>query len=331
MKPRAVPSFSPSGTGEPFASVVISVHNDREHLRDCLCSLRKQHYRNFEVIVVDAGSTDGTGDMVKDEHPEVRLIITKKVGIGEATNKALLAAKGDYIVFDLNSDDIVSPTWLRNLVEFMENNTSVGVLGGKRYAYGTDTIDSAGGSINFLTGDGPPIGHGKRDCGDYSTAREVDYVPVIMTRRDVLHTVGLLDEGYSLYFEEPDFCLRAKRCGYKVMYTPNAVHWHRGASVIGGSSLKQYYYLRRNQLRFVIKNFAMHYLMISLFWLLVVRVFLDALSTTSWFVSLMRTVRPSSMWPEFDKRVPSVQLHAIAWNVFHFKEIVRMRGRGADH
>lgn len=324
MSRNLLPTGRSSNSGS-LVSVVISNRNDVQHLRECLQSLLGQTYCNFEVIVVDAASSDGSADMVASEFPNFRLLKTGIVGPIEANNLGFLAAKGDYVVLDLNSDDVVSPTWLSNLLQVMQKDPRIGVAGGKRLVYGAGMIDCAGAVINFLTGATPPLGRGRKGNAAFESVFEVDYVPVMMIRRQVVAEVGLLDESYVFYYEEPDFCLRAKRAHYKVVCVPDAVHWHHGSATIGKLSLRKYYYLRRNQIRFTIKNCPIRYLFFTLVWLLVIRTLIDSLCSIPASRRVLRLVAPNSFWSNLDKRTSIVQLQVIRWNLDRTRETLKAR------
>jgi len=174
-----------------LVSIIISNYNGKEHLRECLSSLMRLKYANYEVLVVDAASTDGSPEMVQRAFPEVKLIKKRKIGIGEAINFGIMAAKGDFIAFDLNNDDVVDENWLGSLVEVLDSSQDIGVVCGKRFSYNNKKIlDSAGGKINFFTGETPIIGQNKVNSMEYDVQREVDYFGVILTKRGVLKKVG---------------------------------------------------------------------------------------------------------------------------------------------
>ncbi|MDD1748698.1 MAG: glycosyltransferase family 2 protein, partial [Methanothrix sp.] len=202
---------SPGSAGRPLVSVIISNFNGRDLLCRCLNSLRQLHYPKVEVIVVDAGSTDGTPEMVLADFPEVRLVREKRVGIAEALNIGIRKSNGSIVVFELNNDDVVSPGWLDPLVDTVLRSQEVGVAGGKRYMANTDRIEEAGGRI-FL---GLTLGRGwmRRDSKKYNTSREVDYVSVLAVRREIFTKIGLLDETYFIGGDDVDFCLRVRRAG----------------------------------------------------------------------------------------------------------------------
>lgn len=249
-----------------MASIIISNYNGEKHLHECLSSLMQLDYPLYEVIVVDAASTDNSVAIIERDFPEVRLIKKGKIGIGEALNYGISVAQGEFIVFDLNNDDIVDKKWLTNLVKVLASSPDIGVVCGKRFKYGSNNIlDSAGGRISFLTGSTPTIGGDELDSTMYNVQKEVDWVPVIATRRAILEKVGLCDPSYYFYQEDSDFCLRVKRSGYKIVFVPSAVFWHKGSSTVRQQSRKSYYYSYRNQIRFILKNYPVHFMILALF------------------------------------------------------------------
>lgn len=242
--------------GKPLVSIIISNYNGKELLKECLSSLMGLDYPNFEIIVVDSGSSDGSAEMVEENFPLVNLIRTERIGIGEAANIEISKARGEYIVFDLNNDDVVSKDWLTKLVEVLESSPQIGIVCGKRYLGNSNSIlDSAGGRI--VLGVTLAIGHGKEDS-KYNTPNEVDYVAVPMVKRKVFEEVGLVDEEYFIYGEDVDFCLRAKKAGYKIMYVPDAVFWHRRSATIGDKTPRRLYYLSRSRIRIVRKFYPIY-------------------------------------------------------------------------
>ena len=241
----------------PLVSIIISNYNGKDLLRGCLNSLKRLRYPNYEVIVVDSGSIDGAPEMVKKEFPRVKLIRKGKIGIGEAINIGISASRGDVLVFDLNNDDIVSEDWLDPLVETLLSSPTIGIVCGKRYLADTNSIlDSAGSVILFGITIGR--GHGKMDSAKYNRIQEVDYVPVVATRRDVIERVGLLDEDFYIYGEDVDFCLRAKKLGYKTVYVPSSVFFHKRSATIGERSPRGLYWTAKSRILLIIKHHPLH-------------------------------------------------------------------------
>jgi GT2 family glycosyltransferase len=213
------------------------------------------NYPSFETIVVDSGSMDGSADMVEEEFPSVKLLRRRKCGIAEAINQGIASAKGEFLAFEVNSDDVVSKEWLHFLVKSLLSSSKIGIVGGKRFLLEEHgLLDSAGGKI--LLGVTYALGHGKRDSGKYSIGREVDYVPVIVTRKQVVDRIGRLDEGFDIYGEDVDFCLRARKAGYKVVYVPDAVFWHKRSAGVGVASTRRLYYLILSRVRLILKHYS---------------------------------------------------------------------------
>jgi GT2 family glycosyltransferase len=122
----------------------------------------------------------------------------------------------------------------------------------------------AGGKINFVTGNTAPLRSKNTESQHDGSIREVDFVPVVIAKREVYANIGLWDTEYKLLFDETDFCLRAKKQGYKVVFVPDSIVWHKvGPAGLGGSE-KRIYFLFRNRIRFIIKNFPVHYLITAL-------------------------------------------------------------------
>ena len=220
----------PSSVQYPMASIIISNCNGEKYLHECLSSLMQLDYPLYEVIVVDAASSDNSIAIIERDFPEVHLIKKGRIGIGEALNYGISVAHGEFIVFDLNNDDVVDKNWLARLVKVLVDSPDIGVVCGKRFKYGSNNIlDSAGGSVSFLSGNGSIIGHNKLDSTMFNVQKEVGYAPVIATKREILEKVGLCDPSYYIYFEDSDFCLRVKRSGYKIVFCPRLFFGTEGA------------------------------------------------------------------------------------------------------
>jgi GT2 family glycosyltransferase len=319
----------PTELEAPLVSIVISNFNGHDHLHECLGALGRLDYPRFEVIVVDAASTDDSVAIVERDFPWVRLIRLGKVGIGEAVNVGLRLARGELAVFDLNNDDVVDRNWLWPQVQMLLGSRDVGVVCGKRFCYRSNRVlDSAGGLINYITGDTPVLGQNRADSDEFRVARDVDYVGVILTRRDILRRVGLVDEGYFIYHEDADFCLRVKRAGYRVVYVPEARLWHKGSSTVGKASFRGYYYMSRNEIRFVIKNFPFQYALSALAYFVVFRTLLDV----ALMVGPVRRVLVRLM-PRFkiylegksDRRLLYARRDAIIWNAKNLRKTLQAR------
>lgn len=241
------------------ASVIIPVWNGRKYLPDCLEALFAQRYPDLEVIAVDNASSDGSADWIAEQYPQVRLIRNPvNLGFAGGCNTGLQVAQGDILVL-LNQDTRVLPGWLQAMVDALRR-PKVGIVGCKILYPDGETIQHAGGWIEWPLGLAHHYGQGERDEGQWDEPRQVDYVTgaAMAFRRDLLEKVGLLDEEFRpAYFEDTDFCFRAREAGYEVWYVPSATLIHtESASLKGSAELALSYH--RGRLRFVLKHMPPH-------------------------------------------------------------------------
>lgn len=229
-------------------SIIIVSYNTKDLTRKCLENI--QRYSNgvsLEIIVVDNGSKDGSTDMVSKEFPNIKLIkLNENRGFAGGNIPGMKEASGKYILL-LNSDAFFSEGVLESTIDFMDNNLEIGVLGCKL----TNPDGSMQASARMLPGPLNKILHitglaahfpksrffGRVDYSwwDHSVPRSVGWVvgAFFLIRRETMEEIGYLDDLYFLYFEEVDFCLRAKRSGWDVVFYPYAKVIHLG----GQSSL----------------------------------------------------------------------------------------------
>ncbi|MEM4724494.1 MAG: glycosyltransferase family 2 protein [Candidatus Hadarchaeum sp.] len=209
------------------ASVIVLAWNGMDYLEPCLNAVFAQDYPDFEVIVVDNGSTDGSADFVAERFPQARLIRNERnLGYAAGNNVGLRAATGDVLVL-LNQDTEVRPGWLRALVEALDDPT-VGIVGCK-LLYPDGTIQHAGARLADVRGSPEHIGHHEPDQGQYDQPRDVEFVTgaALGLTRLTLDRVGYLDEGFApAYYEDVDWCYRAREVGLRTVYTPDAVAVH---------------------------------------------------------------------------------------------------------
>jgi len=241
----------------PRVALIVINWNGGAYLEECLSSLLKLSYPKFSVTVVDNASTDGSPDRVQHRFPQVELVRSPyNLGFGGGANLVLRACQADIAVV-LNTDISVPADWLTHLVVPMMDDPAIGIAGSKMYYPGGRIIQHAGG---YITGPQAWPGHyglNDEDAGQLDTLRDVDYVigAALAMKRVVLEQVGLFDEGYFLYYEDVDLCLRARRAGYRVVYIPGAWLTHiESATTVKGSDA----YLQRFSLgrwRFILKHY----------------------------------------------------------------------------
>ncbi len=246
----------------PQVTIVIVNWNGWEDTIECLDSLYKINYPNFDVIVVDNNSQDDSVKRIKDyaKGKKLKLMENKEnYGFAEGNNVGIRYAQKfmnpKYMLL-LNNDTIVDKDFLKELI-IAGQNRDIGILGPKIYFYNKpNVIWSAGCKISWKLARGLQIGTGKIDRGQYNFQKEVEYVSgsAFLIKTEVIDKIGLMDEKYFLYFEESDWTLRANQVGYKSLYVPSSKIWHKVSRSGGGiSSPIGLYYITRNRWIFMKK------------------------------------------------------------------------------
>jgi len=240
------------------ASVIVLAWNGIAFLPDCLRALTSQDFPDYEVIVVDNGSTDGSADFVAAQFPYIRLVRNgRNLGYAAGNNIGLRAATGDILVL-LNQDTIVQSTWLRALSLAFVEHPSAGIIGGKAL-YPDGRIQHAGGIVD-KQGNPKHLGYRLPDNGEFDIGCDVDYVTgaALAISRSGFMATGELDEGYApAYFEDIDLCYRARANGFGVIYEPSAELTHAEESRVIDGSHDAMFRFHRNRLRFVIKHWPL--------------------------------------------------------------------------
>ena len=245
----------------PLVYVIILNWNRAEDTAECVDSVLKMDYPNHKVVVVDNGSADGSPEVLRTRFPTIE-VIANGVNLGCAAGNNIgiehaLRRKADY-VFLLNNDTIVDRALLRELVIVGEVNPQVGILGPKIYYYeDPDRIWFVGANRNPIAFTVINRALGKKDKGQFDQAREVGFIcgAGMLVKREVWERIGLLDTRYFMYYEDSDFCVRAKASGYKLLYVPKAKMWHKvPVNRQGEMSPTKLYYRARSGLRFLRKH-----------------------------------------------------------------------------
>ncbi len=219
--------------GELRVAIIILNLNSYEVTRDCLLSLRKLEYSNLEVLLVDNGSSDSSGEHLAREFSELRFIRNDtNLGFAGGNNTGIrdaLSRGPDYLLL-LNNDTVVAPSFLRELVRVGERDVKIGILNPKIYFFeSADRIWYAGGIHKPGWSFPKTIGVHERDVGKYDQTREISFATgcALLIKSEVVRQIGLLDEIYFLGFEDLDWCVRALQAGFKAVYVPAAVVWHK--------------------------------------------------------------------------------------------------------
>jgi GT2 family glycosyltransferase len=250
-----------SKTSDLSTYVIIVNWNGKELLHRCLRSFfdntSDSHCR---VVVVDNASTDGSVEMVQQNYSQIDVICNSvNTGFSKANNQGIRYAlqKGAKQVLLLNNDvEIAGKKWFEEFTAVLESNNKIGIVGCK-LLFADGTLQYAGGLVKLRV----PYNRGEcqKDIGQYDCVASVDYVTgaALMIKAEVIRKIGFLDEGFSpLYYEDTDWCVRAKLYGYTVVYTPKPTFIHHcGASSNKLGDARKRYYAKRSFIRFVLLNY----------------------------------------------------------------------------
>jgi GT2 family glycosyltransferase len=229
---------------QPKVTVIILNWNGKEATSECLDSIRNVRYQNFEVILSDNGSDDGSQAYFRSNFSWVNLLENQSnLGFAGGNNAAIrlaLRGKPDYILL-LNNDTVTDPLFLSELVHAGEARKEVGILNPKIYFYDDpDMLWYAGGKLSLLRGVARHRGFGQIDSAKFDQPQPVNFITgcAFFIKREVIEKIGLLDEEMFCYGEDADWSLRAIKAGYKGWYVPTAKVWHKiGASVSNDFSM----------------------------------------------------------------------------------------------
>ncbi len=243
-------------------SVIIPNLNGRNFLIPCLASLRQQNFQDFELIIVDNGSSDDSITIIKREFPEATIYnFTKNEGFSRAINQGISLSTGEYI-FLLNNDTELDINCLKVLNNFLDNNPQAGFGATKMLFFNNHEIINNTGDIFSKYGLASKRGWQEKDNGQYNKPEPIFGACAggAIYRKILFDEVGKFDEDFFAYLEDIDFSFRAQIRGYKCWYIPQAIVYH----VDGGTSLKNKknvdYLMVRNSLFVIFKNFPTSWL-----------------------------------------------------------------------
>lgn len=298
----------------PLVSIIIVNWNGGDVLKECLASLTNLDYPNWELILVDNGSIDGSENLVENfnlKYKNYHLIKnSQNLGFALANNQGYKVVRGKYILF-LNNDTKVKSDFLIKLVHWMEGSPTVGVVQPKIYILDKkEYLDNAG---TFLTKVGflEHWGYMKKDGIEFDKEREIFSAKgaCMLCRKEVIDKVELFDSDFFNYFEESDFCWRVYLAGFHVMYVPLASIYHK----VGFSSKKQNqalvnYHSLKNMMSAFIKNLQFKNL------ILIGTVFiLLNLSLSFYYLLRLRFNQALMIWKAF------------FWNLFNLRNTLNKR------
>jgi GT2 family glycosyltransferase len=241
--------------------VVVLNYNGKRLAERCLRTVFDEDGVEKEVILVDNASSDGSVEHVQARFPQVVVLEPgENLGVTGGRNLGFREAvrRGCDYVLSLDNDSAIEPSCIETLTLACASDPRIAVVGPKTYAdeEGTRVLQCVGGAIDFTENVTRELGAGQLDVGQYDQRREVDYFPGsgFMARAKIMEQLGYLDESFYGYgHEDTDFCYRAKRRGYRIVYVPQAVMRHGGTTTMGGYSPRRKYLEAVNSVYFVRK------------------------------------------------------------------------------
>lgn len=251
---------------KPLVSVIVLNWNNKQDLEVCLNSLVKQTYPNYEVIIVDNASIDGSQELVKKKFPQFRLIENKEnYGFAGGNNIGIAQANGKYIV-TLNNDTKVDSKWIEEYVKIAEENPEAGSLSCKMLFFDKPSIINSIGLKLYWDGKAVDEGINEPDNKQYEEIREV-FGPCggsAFFRKEALEDVKLDDDYYDsdfgFYSEDLDLAFRLQLKGWKCLYAPKAKLFHKFRGTTGKIKNFGIYYGIKNKFFLIIKNYPLRLL-----------------------------------------------------------------------
>ena len=244
---------------KPKIAIILLNYNGEIDTLECLESIKKINYLNFQTIIVDNASNDNLCEIILKNYPEIHLIANSdNFGFAEGNNIGIrYALKNNFdFIFLLNNDTIVDSEILNAFISASIEKPKAGILGAKIYQYqNKEIIDHFGGFWDKEKAEFKSLANGEKDLKKYSKITEVDYVCgcSFFVKAQAFKEIGLLEKDFFLIWEESDFCTRAKRNGFKIYAVPKALLWHKiSASFLGKPHM--HYYWWRNRLLWIKRN-----------------------------------------------------------------------------
>ena len=239
---------------------------------------------NLEVIVIDNASKQDEAIIIRKQFPKVKVIRNEKnIGFAGGNNVGIKESKGKYL-FLINNDTVFKEFNVESLINRFESSPWIGIVCPKiRFAWGTNPIQYAGYTpLSTTTVRNQAIGFGEEDNGQYNTAHPTPYAhgAAMLIKREAIDKVGLMPEDYFLYYEEIDWSMMFARAGYEIWYDSACTVYHKESQSTGQASPLRTYYITRNRLLLVKRNWQGLYKYLAYCYLTCIVAFRDVLKYT---------------------------------------------------
>ena len=285
-------------------SIIIPHYNGKEILSNCLNSLLKNSFENYEILVVDNGSNDGSQDLIRKEFSNVVLIENEtNKGYAGGCNSGISYTKGKYILF-LNNDVEVAENFLEELYNTIDSDENIGLVQPKLLSIQKKThFDYSGGAGGEIDIFGFPFARGRvfieleKDESQYDNmTQEIFWASgtSVLVRKSLLNKIGSFDEDFFAHMEEIDLNWRAQLIGYKSVITLKTFLYHYSGYTLPAENPRKMYLNHRNNLIMLLKNYSFA----SLIWIFPIRLFLEFIAfayaavtgNKNWAIGVMKGV-----------------------------------------
>ena len=257
----------------PLISIITINYNNISVTLDLLLSIRECIYTNLEVIVVDNGSDLDPTEMIMKNYPEVIAIrSSKNLGFAGGNNLGIRYANGEFIFF-VNNDTLFEENVIVELIKPFYQDEKIGIISPKVIYYETPNIIQYAGAteINSLTGRNKIVGQGENDNNELfkSDFTYFAHGAAMIIRKCLVEKVGIFPEVFFLYYEELDYSYRTRKTGFKIYFNSKAVIYHRVSYSVGEDSPLKVYYMTRNRIMFMQRNYTgIRFIIFILFFIL---------------------------------------------------------------
>ena len=238
-------------------SIITINYNGLKDTRELIDSIPFNN--DMEVIVVDNASKKDEASIISERFPQVKVIRSNQnLGFAGGNNLGMKEAKGEYILL-INNDTYFKEFNIDSLIEKLESSDKIGIVCPKlRFAWGNNPIQFSGYTpFSNITLRNKAIGFGEEDNGQYDTAHPTPYAhgAAMLIKREAIEKVGLMPDCYFLYYEEIDWSMMFTRAGYEIWYDPSCTVYHKESQTTGQNSPLRTYYITRNRLLLVKRNY----------------------------------------------------------------------------